>query len=456
MAVENEKPSMLKDAERKAVPERRCPACGKTFCVESEKNRRKYCNDECRTNQYKAKKRKIESVEKQCPVCGIIFQCGQNAGVQKYCSDTCRGKNYRSMHAKEKREDSRECPVCGVDFKVSGRAVGRRKYCSNVCRDKYYRDQSTSDVNLTEAQLRGEKCINCDAEISQASGVKQKLYCSRKCERQFSYRTSPEQRAALRQQLYKTKEPTGRLQSCRQIYVCKCCGKEFEGYNYRQRVYCSRECNNKSHSYAGSEKQALAEEIRLSPSSATHRAAMEMYAGGICDSEISKVLDCSISTVQGWLRTYKKRLEAPPKHRPFSEPYYRYIHARSAAEWIAVLNDEMRCNSAYNDTQVSQEKTVTLICGTVYTRTNLYALVEIVRFLEIDPLDGGLYAFCGTRREHLICLHWDGGSFQLTKRRRDYGRYVWPSEKLGKTIELTASEFEFIRLGSIKNNRENP
>jgi len=57
------------------------------------------------------------------------------------------------MYAGEKREALRECPVCGEDFEVSGKAVSRRKYCSDVCRDKYYRDQSKCDVNLTDGVI---------------------------------------------------------------------------------------------------------------------------------------------------------------------------------------------------------------------------------------------------------------------------------------------------------------
>jgi len=301
-------------------------------------------------------------------------------------------------------------------------------------------------AQLTLEQLQGEACLTCGTAISQKQGTRRK-YCSQKCESQFHYWTSSEQRAEIRQQL-DTTSPS------RVMYICKCCGAEFEGYKYRRRIYCSRDCNNKSHSYAGSSKQVTTQEIQLSPSSATHRAAMEMRARGATPAEIAKALACNVSTVQGWLRTYEKRLEAPPSHRPFSEPFYRYIHARSAAEWRAVLQDEMQCSPVYAGAEIPPGNTVVLICNTIHARTKLYALAAIADSLGLEPLDGKTYAFCGMQRENLMCLRWDGGGFQLTKRQRDYGRYVWPGEKVGKFIAVTSLEFEFILYGS--QQKENP
>jgi len=177
---------------------------------------------------------------------------------------------------------------------------------------------------------------------------------------------------------------------------------------------------------------------------------MEMYAAGKNAREIADTLGCNVGTVQGWLRTYKKRQGAPGQHRPFSEPYYRYIHARSAAEWIAVLDDEMRCTPGYVYAgRETQEKSIVFVCGTVYLTKSLYNLVGIVEYeLGMIPTDGNTYVFCNPERKKLKCFRWDGAGFQETKRERDYGCYVWPGEKLGKTIAVTPAEFEFILYGS--------
>jgi hypothetical protein len=333
---------------------------------------------------------------------------------------------------------------------VEGRAISRRKYCSNACRDRNYAAQSIREVKLTQEQLDGKNCLNCGGVIIQTAGKPVRMYCDRNCARQFYYNTSPEEHAAIRRQVLEARKPVpGTPKEYRQIYVCKCCGKEFEGYKYRRRVYCSRECNNASHSYAGSKRQVPTEEICLSPSSAAYRAAKEMGAAGKKDREIADTLGCNIGTVQGWLRNTRHKT-TPAQHRPFSEPFYRYIHARSAVEWIAVLNDEMRCTQgdvcAGNETR---ERSVILVCQTVHARRPLYALAAIVESgLGLDPLDGNIYAFCGITREDLIYFRWDGGGFQLTKRNRAYGRYVWPGEKLAQSIAVTPAEFAFILYGS--------
>jgi len=520
---------LRKEAERAEVQERHCPICGKAFQVENEANRRKYCSGACRKERNNARNRKTQPIEKQCAVCGETFQCGTNS--QKYCSAQCRQKVY----PKKGTPISLQCPVCGVSFTVEGRGVSRRIYCSRACLVRSCKDHSSGEVMLTQSQIQGKSCLNCDTAIDQTPGQKRKRYCGIKCERQFYYRTSPDQRAEI-QQLFdevqgkvrragtcaaergragnraagRNRELTqaqldgksclncGREISqtprvrqkmfcckncCRQFnyntspeqrteikqrlwkpppflttYICKCCGKEFEGERYPRRVYCSRECNNKSHSYAGSEKQVEPEEFSLSPSSATQRAAKEMHAAGKKAREIADTLGCNVSTVQGWLRNTRQKT-TPAQHRPFSEPYYRYIHARSAAEWLAVLNDEMRCTPgyAYEDLE-QQEKSVVFVCGTVYLTKSLYALVGFVEYeLGMSPTDGSLYVFCNPSRNRLKCFRWDGAGFQETKRERDYGSYVWPGQRHGRTIAVTPAEFEFILYGSQqKINLENP
>jgi transposase len=62
----------------------------------------------------------------------------------------------------------------------------------------------------------------------------------------------------------------------------------------------------------------------------------------------------------------------------------------------------------------------------------------------MNPTDGRVYAFCNAQRHQLLYFWWDGAGFQMTRRRRDYGRYVWPPEKLDTSIAVTPAEFAFI------------
>jgi uncharacterized C2H2 Zn-finger protein len=314
-------------------------------------------------------------------------------------------------------------------------------------------------MNLTQKQLEGKHCLVCSREISQPRGGHRRMYCGDSCSHQFRCYTSPEQQSQIKQQLREAQyilkhgqQQPRRTRNSIQFYICKRCGEAFEDYKYKKRIYCSRDCNNKSHRYSDSENLAVTEEIRLLPSSATQCAAKEMRAAGKTNTEIADALGCNLSTVQGWLRNTRRKT-TPAQHRPFSEPFYRYIHARSAVEWRAVLQDEMQCNPAYAGLEFPQDRPVTLVCGTVFSRTKLYALAALAESLGLDPLNGNTYAFCSPEREWLIFLRWDGSGFQLTKRQRDYGRYVWPGEKLGKSIAVTALEFEFILFGSQKKEK---
>ena len=312
---------------------------------------------------------------------------------------------------------------------------------------------------MTQNQLQGKSCLNCDAALEQAPGQKRRRYCGIKCERQYYYRTSPEQRAEIRRQLY---ESQGNEKSYRpkglgkQTYTCKCCGKPFEGYVRKKPVYCSRECNNASHSHAGSGRQLKTEEVRLSQSSATHRAALELRAAGKEANEIAAELECRLTTVQSWLRVYDRRQTEPPKKRRYSEPYFRYIHARSAVEWCAVLKDEMQDTPGYlyNPAHETQEKSVVLISPTLSLVKSLYGLAAIVEFeLNMNPRDGRTYVFCSPQRYRLKYFRWDGTGFQEARRQRGHSRYVWPLERQGATVAVTPAEFEFILYGSQQKNK---
>lgn len=217
------------------------------------------------------------------------------------------------------------------------------------------------------------------------------------------------------------------------------------------RKYCSQECCNAAHSYAGSEKQVEPEEICLPPSLVAREKALEMHAAGLEGPQIAEAVGCCLSTVRWWLRASKKQKTATPQHRPFSEPYFRYIHARSAAEWLAVLNDEMRNGAGYVYTgeHETQERSVVLVCGTIYLTKSLYGLVGVVEYeLGLNPTDGSTYVLCNPERNRLKSFRWDGTGFQLSSRQRSYGSYVWPFPRLGRTVAVTALEFEFILYGS--------
>jgi len=178
-----------------------------------------------------------------------------------------------------------------------------------------------------------------------------------------------------------------------------------------------------------------------------------MRIAGISVSEIATTLDRYPSVIRAWLRPYERQQNGLLDRRPVSDPFFRFMRARNAAEWIAVLNDEISRTPDFVKTQGDK---VVLYCGTVHAKSGLFALTTLAEGLEFDPADGKTYAFCGICRKTMLYFRWDGSGFQFTSRLRDYGMYVWPSEKAGKSLVVTHREFEFILYGSQTKNADMP
>jgi len=336
--------------------------------------------------------------------------------------------------------NERQCLGCGVIFQVNA-ITQQQKYCTPKCRNWHYYARSLRKIELTEAQLQGESCLNCGAEITlkRGSGTP-KMFCSHRCCDHFRYDTSPEDRAEIKERLREAAENHPR----RKTRICRCCGKAFAGR--KNQTYCSQDCNHISHSYAYNENQATAKEIRLTPRSPARPEVVEMHVAGMSAAEIANATGCQPASVRNWLVVYDRWQNTPPQHRSSSEPYFRYIRARNAGEWLAVLNDEMRSTPGYVYTEEeTRNPSVVLVCGTILGQTTLHARVEMIEsVLGYDPYNGNVYVFCNETRKFLRFLHWDGAGFQLTRRERDYGRYVWPSKKLGGAIAITPAEFAFL------------
>ena len=297
---------------------------------------------------------------------------------------------------------------------------------------------------LTEEQLRGTACLNCNQPVNKRGVAGFKMHCCNYCRKLYYMNVPPEQRVVIRQQQYDAR---------RISYTCNCCGKAFVDYPGRTRKYCSKECQGAARSYTGSDKQVAVDEIEVLHGRMERQRAFELLAAGVSVKEIAQATNCNRGTLYGRIRAAKKQqgdyqqaLNAIEGH---AEPYFRFAPARNIAEWLAVLDDEMRCSQWATDNHCP-ERTVTLVCATTSLRRNLYAYVEIVESeLGLAAQNSGIYAFCcNVERDHLLYFQWDGSGFQLTRRQRDRGRYVWPGEKLGKYVAVTPAEFEFILYGS--------
>lgn len=95
-------------------------------------------------------------------------------------------------------------------------------------------------------------------------------------------------------------------------------------------------------------------------------------------------------------------------------------------------------------------KPVYLACGVTDMRKSINGLSAIVESsFRLDPFGGALFVFCNRNRDRLKILEWDGDGFWLHFKRLEKGRFKWPAEGEGATMQLTSEELTFL-LGGAK------
>jgi transposase len=71
---------------------------------------------------------------------------------------------------------------------------------------------------------------------------------------------------------------------------------------------------------------------------------------------------------------------------------------------------------------------VYLSCGHVDMRKSINGLAAVVQgTFELDPFQGALFVFCNKNKDKIKVLHWDKDGFALYYKRRERGRFCWPS-----------------------------
>lgn len=95
-------------------------------------------------------------------------------------------------------------------------------------------------------------------------------------------------------------------------------------------------------------------------------------------------------------------------------------------------------------------KPVYLVCGVTDMRKSINGLSAIVESsFRLDPFGGARFVFCNRNRDRLKILEWDGDGFWLHFKRLEKGRFKWPAEGGGATMQLTSEELTFL-LGGAK------
>lgn len=147
-----------------------CQTCGEELNPsDGDKSRPKYCSREC----YFETKRET----RECPICGTDFKTSR-ASDQKTCGDDSCVSEIMSR-SKRVREE-RECPRCGDTFEV--RPSDPHKYCSREC-------FKVPRVSLV--------CAWCGEDYERReTEAEESRYCSNDCRQQGTFRNLGKRRKA--------------------------------------------------------------------------------------------------------------------------------------------------------------------------------------------------------------------------------------------------------------------
>ena len=214
---------------------------------------------------------------------------------------------------------------------------------------------------------------------------------------------------------------------------CLYCGKNFS-YQSRQtqREYCSRQCGSRATYNKGSANtlnKVWGYDKKI------FDTAMVMYWSGEESSTIARRLNIPIGTMYSWVHDYGNR-------RQRVEPIKKRLKmAENADEWLEALRENVSADDRGFD-----DLPIRLVCGRIHGQSISKCTSVIYERLQDNPLNGNVYAFCNKTRTAITTFVWKEPVFQITKNIRMHGTFIWPDEELGKTIEVTKSEFNRLLL----------
>lgn len=84
---------------------------------------------------------------------------------------------------------------------------------------------------------------------------------------------------------------------------------------------------------------------------------------------------------------------------------------------------------------------VYLSCREVDMRKSINGLAAIVQgSFEMDPFTGAVFVFINAKRDKIKILKWDKDGFVLYYKRREKGRFVWPTKLEGDTVKISKDD----------------
>lgn len=100
-----------------------------------------------------------------------------------------------------------------------------------------------------------------------------------------------------------------------------------------------------------------------------------------------------------------------------------------------------------NDLDISKVKHVYVKPGRTDLRRGIEGLCAIVRDdLGLDPLDGSLFLFCGTRPDRIKGILYERDGILMVYKRICDGKFHWPKNQT-EAIDLSQESFDFLMKG---------
>ena len=90
---------------------------------------------------------------------------------------------------------------------------------------------------------------------------------------------------------------------------------------------------------------------------------------------------------------------------------------------------------------------VYVACGYTDLRRGIDGLVHIVmQQYQLNPMEVGVFLFCGRRADRFKALYWDKDGFVLLYKRLESGKYQWPRTP-GQLKSLSSQEVRWLMEG---------
>jgi len=223
---------------------------------------------------------------------------------------------------------------------------------------------------------------------------------------------------------------------------CLYCGTSLIGMcQLHKRKYCSTTCGNK---YKLRQKKPEIQPKLWQHKPDVFESAMGMYWGGSGGAAIARYFNIPVGTVYSWIHDFGSQSERIEPMKPFTGNLQikrplkeRFRAAESADEWLEALREgTLQSDDSFEDVNVN------LVCGVLHGQSAGKLASVISESLKEDPLSGKSYAFCNKGRNTIAVIAWKDPVYHISKYVKVHGTFIWPSEKLGKTIEITKTEFE--------------